>query len=138
MRHTLPSGIAHAAHLPIRRPSRSSTIRLTAGPPQTTIDSMLPIRQDTVMSATAVHIAVFDTLADWEIGYATAHIRRDSWQREPGRYSIVTIGPSREPVTTMGGLRVTPEIALAELRPEDSAMLILAGGDRWDQDSMAG
>jgi putative intracellular protease/amidase len=90
------------------------------------------------MNTTAVHVAVFDTLADWEIGYATAHIRRASWQREPGRYSIVTVGPAREPVTTMGGLRVTPDIALAELRPEDSAMLVLAGGDLWDQDSMAG
>ena len=90
------------------------------------------------MNTTAVHVAAFDTLADWEIGYVTAHIRRESWQREPGRYSIVTVGPGREPVTTMGGLRITPDITLAELRPEDSAMLILAGGDRWDQDSMAG
>ena len=40
-----------------------------------------------------MHVAVFDTLADWEIGYATAHIRRDQWQREPGRYSITTVGP---------------------------------------------
>ena len=29
------------------------------------------------MITTTVHVAVFDTLADWEIGYATAHIRRD-------------------------------------------------------------
>jgi putative intracellular protease/amidase len=82
------------------------------------------------MNTTPVNVAVFDTLADWEIGYATAHIRRDSWQRQPGRYSIVTVGPTREPVTTMGGLRITPDIALADLRPQDSAMLILAGGDR--------
>jgi len=58
---------------------------------------------------------MFDTLADWEIGYATAHIRHHQWQREPGRYSITTVGPTREPVTTMGGLRVTPDIALEEL-----------------------
>jgi len=90
------------------------------------------------MNTTAVHVAVFDTLADWEIGYATAHIRRDQWQREPGRYSVVTVGPTREPVTTMGGLRITPDIALAELRSDDSAMLILAGGDRWAEASMAG
>ena len=38
----------------------------------------------------------------------------------------------------MGGLRVTPDIALADLRPEDSAMLILAGGDLWAETSMAG
>ncbi len=90
------------------------------------------------MTTTTVHVAVFDTLADWEIGYATAHIRCDQWQRAPGRYSITTVGPTREPVTTMGGLRITPDIALDELRPEDSAMLILAGGGQWAEESMAG
>src|ERR1017187_4581659 len=39
-------------------------------------------------SPSTVHVAVFDPLADWEIGYATAHIRRHQWQREPGQYSI--------------------------------------------------
>jgi putative intracellular protease/amidase len=87
---------------------------------------------------TAVHVAVFDTLADWEIGYAIAHIRRDEWQRQPGRYSVVTVGPARDQVTTMGGLRITPDIALPDLRPDDSGMLILAGGDRWAEESMAG
>jgi putative intracellular protease/amidase len=90
------------------------------------------------MNDRAVHVAVFDTLADWEIGYATAHIRRDSWQREPGRYPVITVGPTREPVTTMGGLRLTPDITLDELSPDRSAMLILAGGDHWDAASMAG
>ena len=90
------------------------------------------------MSTSTVHVAVFDTFADWEVGYATAHIRSRNWQREPGRYSITTVGPTREPVTTMGGMRIMPGIALDELRPEDSAMLILAGGDTWGEDSMAG
>jgi putative intracellular protease/amidase len=90
------------------------------------------------MTSSTVHVAVFDTLADWEIGFATAHIRRDSWQREPGRYSIATVGPTREPVTTMGGLRVVPDLGVDELRPEESALLILAGGDTWGEDAMAG
>ena len=90
------------------------------------------------MTTSTVHVAVFDTLADWETGYATAHIRRPSWQREPGRYDVATVGPSREPVTTMGGMRILPDIALDELRPQDSAMLILAGGDTWGEDPMAG
>jgi putative intracellular protease/amidase len=85
-----------------------------------------------------VHVAVFDTLADWELGYATAHIRRPSWQREPGRYRIVTVGPSAEPVTTMGGLHIVPDRALADLDPADSALLILAGGDTWGEAEMAG
>src|SRR4051812_30580271 len=85
-----------------------------------------------------VHVAVFDTLADWELGYATAHIRRPSWQREPGRYRVVTVGPTRNAVTTMGGLRIVPDLALADLDPAGSAMLILAGGDTWAEPEMAG
>jgi putative intracellular protease/amidase len=90
------------------------------------------------MKTSPVHVAVFDTFADWEIGYATAHIRRGQWQREPGRYSITTVGPTREPVLTLGGMRITPDIAADDLRPQDSAMLILAGGDNWAEESMAG
>jgi putative intracellular protease/amidase len=82
--------------------------------------------------ATTVHMAVYDTLSDWEVTYATAHINNGLWQREPGRYRVVTVGRTREPVTSMGGLRITPDVALDELRPEDSAMLILAGADTWD------
>jgi len=85
-----------------------------------------------------VHVAVFDTLADWELGYAIAHVRRPSWQRTPGRYRIVTVGPTTAPITTMGGLRVVPEIALSELDPADSALLVLAGGDTWGDAEMAG
>lgn len=90
------------------------------------------------MTSSVVHVAVFDTFADWEIGYATAHILRPSWQREPGRYTIATVGPTRAPITTMGGMTIVPDLAVDELEPSESAMLILAGGDTWDQDSMAG
>jgi putative intracellular protease/amidase len=78
-----------------------------------------------------VHMAVYDTLADWEVGYATAHINNGNWQREPGRYQVVTVGASREPVRTMGGMSITPDIALDELGAEESAMLILPGADTW-------
>jgi putative intracellular protease/amidase len=82
------------------------------------------------MSST-VHAAVYDTLADWEVGLATAHINSGAWQREPGRCRVVTVGETRDPVTTMGGVRITPDMAIADVRPADSAMLILAGADTW-------
>lgn len=78
-----------------------------------------------------VHLAVYDTLADWEVGHATAHINNGNWQREPGRYRVVTVGAGREPVRSMGGMLITPDITLDELRVEDSAMLILPGSDTW-------
>ncbi|MFE1246918.1 type 1 glutamine amidotransferase family protein [Streptomyces sp. NPDC058735] len=81
------------------------------------------------MSATGtrepVHLAVYDTLADWETGHATAHLARAGRQ-------IRTVGPSTAPVTSIGGLRVQPDLALADVRPEDSALLILPGADLWD------
>ncbi|WP_163505615.1 DJ-1/PfpI family protein [Fodinicola acaciae] len=74
-----------------------------------------------------VHVAVYDTLSDWELGYVTAHINKPDWQKRPGRYRTATVGVTRDPVTTMGGLRITPELAVDEIDPADSAMLIMAG-----------
>ncbi|THV29108.1 DJ-1/PfpI family protein [Glycomyces paridis] len=78
-----------------------------------------------------VHVAVYDDLADWEVGYATAHINNGQWQREPGRYATRTVGATLAPVTTAGGMRITPDLALADLEPADSAMLILPGAGTW-------
>jgi putative intracellular protease/amidase len=93
---------------------------------------MLSKWQHIVMTTKRIHLAVYDTLADWEIGYLTAEIRNGRWQREPGSCSVVTVGKTLEPVVTMGGLRITPEIVLDELASRDSAMLVLAGADLWD------
>ncbi|MGW4039215.1 DJ-1/PfpI family protein [Streptomyces sp. NPDC004778] len=79
----------------------------------------------TSSSAGTVHLAVYDTFADWETGYATAHLTQNG-------YTVRTVGLSREPVTTMGGLHVQPHLALDELRPQDSALLILTGAAGWD------
>jgi hypothetical protein len=66
-------------------------------------------------------------MADWEVGFATAHINNGAWQREPGRYRVVSVGASREPVTSVGGMRITPDVALDDVRLEDGAMLVPAG-----------
>ncbi|MGW4469889.1 DJ-1/PfpI family protein [Nonomuraea sp. NPDC004354] len=73
-----------------------------------------------------VHLAVYDTLADWETGYATAHLRGE-------QYDIVTVAESAEPIVTMGGSRILPDITIDQLSPADSAMLILPGAELWDE-----
>lgn len=80
-----------------------------------------------------VHLAVYDTMADWEFGYAVAGINDPQFQREPGRYRVVTVGATREAITTMGGVRIVPDLAVDEVSPEDSAMLIMAGAHTWDR-----
>ncbi|MFJ7075647.1 type 1 glutamine amidotransferase family protein [Streptomyces sp. NPDC098781] len=77
------------------------------------------------MSSKPVHLAVYDTFADWETGHATAHLARAG-------HDIRTVGPSTRPVRSIGGLRVQPDLALDGVRPEDSALLILPGADLWD------
>ncbi|MFD3658657.1 type 1 glutamine amidotransferase family protein [Streptomyces sp. 24-1644] len=77
------------------------------------------------MTRKTVHLAVYDTFADWETGYTTAHLTQNG-------YTVRTVGLTTEPVTTMGGVRIQPDLALDELRPEDSALLILTGASLWD------
>ncbi|WP_194816330.1 type 1 glutamine amidotransferase family protein [Nocardia sp. XZ_19_385] len=83
------------------------------------------------MTTKTVHAAVYDTLADWEIGAATAHINNPEWQVAPGTFEVRTVGLTKDPITTKGGLRVAPDVVLADLTPADSAMLILPGADTW-------
>jgi putative intracellular protease/amidase len=87
--------------------------------------------EEGIMAQETVHLAVYDTMADWEVGLATAHINGAQWQRQPGRYRVVTVGSSTDPVTTMGGMRILPDVVLDELKAADSAMLILPGADGW-------
>ncbi|CAM5474881.1 Thiamine biosynthesis protein ThiJ OS=Streptomyces viridochromogenes OX=1938 GN=ACM01_45975 PE=4 SV=1 [Streptomyces viridochromogenes] len=72
-----------------------------------------------------VYLAVYDTLADWETGHATAQLARAG-------YPVRTVGPTLAPVTSVGGLRVQPDLALADVRPSNAALLILPGADLWD------
>jgi putative intracellular protease/amidase len=84
------------------------------------------------MNNGAVHLFVFDTMADWEAAYAIAGINNPQFQLAPGRYHVTTAGTSREMVTTIGGVRIQPGVVLDDVLPSASAMLILPGGQSWE------
>ena len=85
------------------------------------------------MSMETVHCYVFDTLADWEHGFAVSGINNTQFHRVPGRWRVQTVAPRRHPVVTTGGLHIIPDMTLDELSPSESRMLILPGGDAWDE-----
>jgi putative intracellular protease/amidase len=89
------------------------------------------------MEQQTVHLFVLDTMSDWEPGYAVAGINQPVFQQNPGRYTVRTVGPTRDPVRTMGGITIVPDMALEALRPEDSALLILPGAATWDEGAHA-
>ncbi|GGT28299.1 putative protease YoaZ [Streptomyces kurssanovii] len=77
------------------------------------------------MTRGTVHLAVYDTYADWETGHTTAHLTQNG-------FTVKTVGLTTHPVTTMGGVRIQPDLALADLDPADSELLILTGATLWD------
>jgi putative intracellular protease/amidase len=76
------------------------------------------------------HLAIYDTLADWEVGHLLAELRTGRFTGT--RFDVVAVAESLEPVTTMGGVHMVPDALLAELDPADSDLLILPGADIWD------
>jgi putative intracellular protease/amidase len=85
------------------------------------------------MKQQPVHLFVFTTLADWEPGFAIAGINNPAFQTEPGRYAVKTVGLEANPVKTIGGVTILPDMTLDQLEPAQSAMLILPGGEAWDE-----
>ncbi|SFE68520.1 Putative intracellular protease/amidase [Paenibacillus algorifonticola] len=81
-----------------------------------------------------VYLYVFDTMSDWEIGYLTAELNSGRYYKKglaPSK--IVTVGIEKTPVTTMGGLKILPDIRLDECSIESTDTLILPGGDTWTE-----
>ncbi|MBN7772650.1 type 1 glutamine amidotransferase family protein [Clostridium aminobutyricum] len=81
-----------------------------------------------------VYLYVFDTMSDWEIGYLTAELNSGRYYKKglaPSK--IVTVGIEKTPVTTMGGLKILPDIKLDECSIESTDALILPGGDTWTE-----
>lgn len=81
-----------------------------------------------------VYLYVFDTMADWEIGYVTAELNSGRYYKKGlSQTKVVTMGIEKTPVTTMGGLKILPDISLDECNMESADALILPGGDTWTE-----
>lgn len=74
----------------------------------------------------SIHIVVFDGFADWEPAHALAELRR--W----GKRAVRSIGFSSAPVVSMGGLTVVPDASLDAVNADDIELLLLPGGDMWE------
>jgi putative intracellular protease/amidase len=87
-------------------------------------------------TAHTVHLAIYDTMADSEVGHVMVELHTGRFTGTP--FQVVTVAETPEPVTTMGGLRILPDLQLADLDPSDSDLLILPGAEMWDSGVGAG
>jgi putative intracellular protease/amidase len=75
------------------------------------------------------YVLVFDGFADWEPAHALCGIAMS------GKLEIVTVGFSEDPIRSMGGLKVVPDVTLEQVVPSQTAIFILPGGAMWEQGS---
>ena len=126
-----PCGAAWSGAIPSRR-SWPSTVRVSrafdASESRCSSTEVRALRLAGVedMTSPGVHVLVFDGLADWETGHALAELRRS------GGLAVVAVGFTAEAVTTMGGLRIRPDLALSAVVPGDVRLFLLPGGDMWE------
>jgi putative intracellular protease/amidase len=78
---------------------------------------------------TKAYFLVFDGLADWELAHALCEINKS------GRFQVVSVGFTKEPVTTMGGLKLRPDITVDEVTSSEARIFMLPGGDMWELES---
>lgn len=79
-----------------------------------------------------VYMYIFDTMSDWEVGYLTAELNTGRYFKKGLKpLKVTTVGIDKNPIITMGGLKVLPEITIDEFNIESNDVLILPGGDTW-------
>ena len=83
------------------------------------------------MKKNKAFIAVYDSLADWEAGHLLAELRSGRFTDRP--FEVRSVAATPEPITTMGGLRIEPDLTIDAVDPDAAALLILPGADLWDE-----
>ena len=83
---------------------------------------------------TTVYVYVMNTMADWEIGYCLAELHSKRFFRKDAReISVKTVSLSKEPVKSMGGLTIVPDLTIKDVQANKGNVLILPGSDRWSE-----
>ncbi len=79
-----------------------------------------------------VYIYLLNTLADWEIGYLTAELNSGRYlDKTRSPVELIKIGNTTEPIKTMGGITITPDESIDNIRFKEDDLLILPGADTW-------
>lgn len=82
---------------------------------------------------TTIYVYTLDTMADWEIGYVTAELNSGRFfKKDAPEVSVKTVGITKEPVKTMGGLTLFPDCVIDDIAVNDQSVLLLPGGNTWD------
>lgn len=81
---------------------------------------------------TTVYVYVMNTMADWELGYCNAELHSKRFFRKNAKEIIVkTVSHLKNPITSMGGLTIVPDMLIKDIQVNKDNVLILPGSDTW-------
>jgi len=80
---------------------------------------------------------VLPTMADWETGYTVAELRSQRYFKQKRPWQVKTVAASREPIVTVGGTTIVPDLTVDDVTPRDALLLILPGADTWREAAQA-
>jgi putative intracellular protease/amidase len=87
------------------------------------------------MQTKKAFLYVFDTMSDWEYGYLVAELNSGRYfKKDVAPLKVMTVGATKEMITTMGGLSIKPDMSLDECSLGSKDLLILPGGTIWSED----
>lgn len=80
-----------------------------------------------------IYVYVLDTLADWEIGHVISELNSGRFfKKDAQRVSIKTVSFSKEPIYTMGGLKIEPDCLIDDIVASETSVLLLPGANTWN------
>jgi putative intracellular protease/amidase len=47
------------------------------------------------------------------------------------KFNVKTVGLNKDSVTTMGGIRILPDMTVADINAEEAGLMVLPGGNTW-------
>ena len=87
------------------------------------------------MQTKKVYLYVFNTMSDWEYGYLIAELNSGRYfKKDLAPLKVVTVSTTKEIITTMGGLKIKPDISVDECILESKDLIVLPGGTTWGED----
>jgi putative intracellular protease/amidase len=83
-------------------------------------------------SKKTIYLHITKTMADWEPAHVIAELRSGRYLKDPSlRFNLVLCGRDMNPVTTMGGLHLYPDLPVTGIRPGADDLFLLPGADTW-------
>jgi putative intracellular protease/amidase len=70
-------------------------------------------------------------MADWELGHVIAELNSGRFLKSGAKLPVKSVGATMKPITTMGGLTITPDTTVDAVDLASVALLLLPGADTW-------